>query len=303
MFISRRGFLRGSGVCGLGVGGLGAYAAGIEPGLMLEVTSYSLTPPGWPPNFPLKIAVIADIHACEPWMPPSRIRSICELANSLDPDLTVILGDFNAGHNYVTGPVFPPQWGEALSVLKAPLGVYSILGNHDWWHGALPSIRTNDVDQVRMALRHAGVGLMENDSIRLVSHGQPFWLVGLADQLAHRVSRGIYRGADDLDSALGHVTDSAPILLLAHEPYIFDRVPTRVALTLCGHTHGGQVDLPIIGTPFADRRFGAHHIYGHIIEGGRHMIISAGLGTSIAPVRFGRPPEVVLVTLGSAAIA
>ena len=89
----------------------------------------------------LKIAVIADIHACEPWMSVARIRSICELANSLSPDLTVILGDFNAGHNFVTAAVLPEQWAEALTELEAPLGVYAILGNHDWWHGPLPRLR------------------------------------------------------------------------------------------------------------------------------------------------------------------
>src|ERR1700760_4635244 len=96
--LSRRFFLRGSGGIVLGTSGLGAYAGGIEPGLMLDLTSYSVRPPNWPAGFSLKIAVIADIHACEPWMPVSRIRHICELANSVAPDLTVILGDFNAGH-------------------------------------------------------------------------------------------------------------------------------------------------------------------------------------------------------------
>ena len=87
--LSRRLFLKGSGGFVFGTSGFGAYGFGIEPGLMLERTSYAVTPPGWPAGFSLKIAVIADIHACEPWMPVSRIRSICELANSLSPDLTV----------------------------------------------------------------------------------------------------------------------------------------------------------------------------------------------------------------------
>ena len=87
--LSRRLFLKGSGGFVFGTSGVGAYGFGIEPGLMLERTSYAVTPRGWPAGFSLKIAVIADIHACEPWMPVSRIRSICELANSLAPDLTV----------------------------------------------------------------------------------------------------------------------------------------------------------------------------------------------------------------------
>ncbi len=303
MLINRRRFLRGAGVLGTGFTGLGAYAAGIEPGLMLDVTNYTLTPPGWPANLPLRIAVIADIHACEPWMSAARIRSICEVANGLKPDLTVILGDFNAGHNFVTAPVYPQQWAESLEILKAPLGVFAILGNHDWWHGALPNMRASNVDAVRDALAQAGVRTLENDAVRLKSGGKPFWLVGLGDQLAHRLSRGVYRGVDDLGHALGQITDEAPILLLAHEPYIFSKISRRVSLTLCGHTHGGQVNLPIIGSPSANRRFGANHVYGHVIEEGRHMIISAGLGTSDMPIRLGRPPEVVSIEIAPPLIA
>ena len=121
--------------------------------------------------------------------------------------------------------------------------------------------------------------------------------------MAFRVRRGVWRGADDLDGTLSQVKDDAPILLLAHEPYAFHRVPSRVSLTLCGHTHGGQMSLPLIGSPFAARRFGEKYVYGHVVEADRHLIISAGLGTSIFPARIGRPPEVVMVEVGTQAIA
>ena len=117
MLFSRRTFLKGASSLGLGGGGLGSYAFGVEPGLMLDVKNYAITPPGWPESLPLRIAVIADIHACEPYMSAARIASICDLANAMSPDLTVILGDFNGGHNYVTAPVLPHQWGEAIARL------------------------------------------------------------------------------------------------------------------------------------------------------------------------------------------
>ena len=82
---------------------------------------------------------------------------------------------------------------------------------------------------------------------------------------------------------------------------IFDRVPKRVAVTLCGHTHGGQVNLPLAGPIVASVRYGANRVYGHMVENDRHLIISAGLGTSFMPVRFMRPPEVVEVTISGAA--
>ena len=300
--ISRRLFLQGAGGFTLATGGLGGYAFGVEPGLLLERTSYRITPPNWPAGLELKIAIIADLHACEPWMSAARIRSICETVNEGKPDLIVLLGDDNGGHNMVTAPVLPDQWGESLEILKAPLGVYAVLGNHDWWHGALPNMPRDEAESIRKAFRGAKIRLLENHAVRLTHRGQPFWLLGLGDQMATRIGRGRYRGHDDLPGTLKLVMDDAPAILLAHEPFIFKDVPERIAITLCGHTHGGQVNFPIIGAPFAARRFGTGHVYGHIVEGGRHMLISAGLGTSIVPVRFMRPPEIVDLTLGSPAL-
>ncbi len=296
--LSRRVFLRGSGGLVLVGGGTTAYACGVEPGLRLEVTSYKLTPPGWPRDLRLRCAVIADIHACDPWMSLDRIREVVAVTNALAPDVTVLLGDFNAGHNYVTGAVLPQQWGAVVEALKAPLGTYAILGNHDWWHGALPSMKADGAEAVRRALKQAGIAVLENDNVALTKDGQRVWLAGLADQMVVRTGRKSHYGLDDLDGTLAQVTDDAPVILLAHEPYIFRKVPARVALTLCGHTHGGQVNLPVLSDWWNRHELGTSHVYGHIVENNRHMIISAGLGTSIAPIRFMRPPEIVLVELG-----
>jgi uncharacterized protein len=295
--ITRRHVLQGAAGLVLGSTGLASYAVAVEPGFMLDVTRYAITPRTWPADLKLKIAIIADIHACEPWMPASRVRHSAEIANAMRPDLTVLLGDFNGGHRYVTGPVMPAQWGEALSVLDAPLGVHAILGNHDWWHGPLPRMRSDEGEGVRRALRHMGATVLENNALRLEKDGRPFWLLGLGDQIAHQIARYKFRGADDLDATLAQVSDDAPAILLAHEPNVFHRTPDRVAVTLCGHTHGGQVNLPFAGPVFANERFGADLVYGHMVHGDRHIVISAGLGTSIAPVRFMRPPEVVELTI------
>jgi uncharacterized protein len=298
-FLSRRLFLQGLG--GLTVAGMasGAYATVIEPGLLLDVTSYRVTPPRWPEGLELKAAVLADIHACEPWMPASRVRSIAEVANALSPDIIFLLGDFNGGHKFVSGPVMPDQWAEALSILKAPLGVYAVLGNHDIWHGALPGIKGDEGDGVRRGLRHAGITLLENDAVSLRKGDRSFWVAGLGDQMAQPAGRHHFHGMDDLPATLAKINDDAPVVLLAHEPFLFHRVPGRVALTLCGHTHGGQVNLPFISPIYERANFGTDKVYGHIIENDRHMIISGGLGTSIAPIRIMRPPEVVSVTLTS----
>jgi uncharacterized protein len=135
--------------------------------------------------------------------------------------------------------------------------------------------------------------------LQLSQRGRPFWLIGLGDLLAPVPNPRHGRGADDLPAAMREVCDDAPAILLVHEPYFFPWVPDRIALTLAGHMHGGQVNLPIIGPPFSllKRRSGKY-IYGEYAAGERQMIVSGGLGTSIAPVRFLRPPEVVMVKLG-----
>jgi hypothetical protein len=234
-------------------------------------------------------------------MPAARVRSIAELTNALAPDIIVLLGDFNGSHGFVSGPVMPEQWGEALSILKAPQGVFAVLGNHDWAHGPLPHMPSDNAEGVRRALAKAGAEVLENDCVRLRKDGHAFWVAGLGDQILGPKIRGVFRPAADLSKTLSGIKDDAPVLLLAHEPYVFRRAPDRVSLTLCGHTHGGQVNLPVIGPPLSHRRFGRSFtdlVYGHIIENERHLIISGGLGTSHLPVRFMRPPEVVEVTIG-----
>ncbi|MGJ0505525.1 MAG: metallophosphoesterase [Methylocystis sp.] len=304
--ISRRAFLRWQSGMILGAaigGGLGAYSVVIEPNFILDVTRRRVTPKGWPAGLTLRVCVITDLHACEPWMPVSRIRKIVGVANALQPDLTVLLGDFAGGTHLATGRVTPEQWGEALADLKAPLGIHAVLGNHDWWHGPLPGDAPDDAEGARRALKQMGARLYENDALRLEKNGAGFWLLGLGDQMATTLREGQgWRGHDDLDGTLARVTDDAPAILMAHEPFIFPRVPQRVALTLCGHTHGGQVNLPFAGPVFAEWRWNTKHIYGHIVEDDRHMVISAGLGESILPVRFMRPPEILVVTVEAPAL-
>ena len=93
------------------------------------------------------------------------------------------------------------------------------------------------------------------------------------------------------------VPDDAPVLLLSHDPDPFPGVPERVALTLAGHTHGGQVAIPLLRRPFVPSRYGERYVRGHVVEDGRHLYVSSGIGTSGLPVRFLRPPEVVSLTL------
>ena len=297
--IDRRGFLISTGLFAAAPIGLAGYAVAVEPALTPAIRRYTLTPPGWPERLHLRLAVIADIHACEPWMSAERVHAIALQVNALKPDAVVILGDFNAGHRFVTGPVMPGAWGEALAVLDAPLGSFAILGNHDWWHGPVPGMPGGPAE-IRAELAQRRIRLLENDATKLTKDGQSFWIAGLADQMAHRIKRGWTRGADDLQGTLERIPASDPVVMLAHEPFIFYNMPDRVALTLCGHTHGGQINLPLIGAPVTPSR---RYRYGHIVEDGRHLIVSGGLGESGLPVRLGVPPELLCVDLGGPALA
>jgi len=297
--ISRRRFLKTLGFSGAGMVGLSGYGLAVEPGYRLNVTRYSVSPQSWTPGLSLSIGVIADVHAGGPLMPAARIRAIAERTNELKPDIIVLLGDFTASHKFKTRSVAPEEWAEALSVLRAPLGVHAVLGNHDWWDDLAAQRSGHGPVAGRRVLERFGIPVYENDAVRLEKGGRPFWLAGLGDQLAfvrgrRRRAWDRSKGVDDLPGTLAKVTDAAPVILLAHEPDIFARVPARVSLTLSGHTHGGQVRL--FGySPRVPSRFGNRFAYGHIVEDNRHLIVSGGLGCSILPVRIGVPPEIVMV--------
>src|SRR5258708_2625587 len=245
--ISRGQFLRFSAGLGALSASTTAYGFGIEPVLRLRVARYDLLRPRWQADFDLKIAVIADLHACDPWMSLPHIEAIVERTNALHADIIVMLGDYVAGHRHVTRFIPAGEWAPVLAGLKAPLGEPAILGNHDWWEDKAVQWEGQGLTAARRALEAVGIPVYENDARRFVKAGRPFWLAGLGDQLAYlpaRRFRPVRRiGVDDLAATLGKVTDDAPVVLLAHEPDIAIRVPARVALQLSGHTHAGQLRL------------------------------------------------------------
>jgi uncharacterized protein len=304
--LTRRVLLKAMAALGLMGTGFGAYAVGVEPRIH-KITRYRPRLPNWPQSLHLRIAVVADIHACEPWMGLDRVGQIVADTNALAPDLILLLGDYMAHHRFVVRQIPAPDWAKVLGGLKAPLGVHAILGNHDWWDDKEAQKVGHGPIRAQRALEAVGIRVYENDARRLTKDGQAFWLAGLGDQWAlQRSPKGAKRrpmwsrGVDDLAGTMAQIEDDAPAILMIHEPDAFPSVPARVALTLAGHTHGGQI--AIGGYALAvPSRYGQRYAYGHIVEEWRHLIVSGGLGCSLAPVRFGVPPEIVLVELGGTA--
>lgn len=299
--LTRRNILQGALTLGAGAISIAGYAVA-EP-FRLKVTRHKLAPRNWPASLHLKIAVLADLHTCEPWAGLKRLQRIVVQTNSLRPDIVLLLGDFvpSAGMNDLSTNVPHHAWAAVLANLSAPLGVYAVNGNHDWWEDYAFQKSENGPTHSERALREVGIDVFNNHAQKIRKDSEAFWLAGLDSQWAFwpktplkRRAKIPYTGADDLSGTLAQVNDDAPIILMAHEPDIFAKVPKQVSLTLSGHTHGGQVRL--FGySPVIPSAYGRRFAYGHIIEADKHLVVSGGLGCSGLPIRFGVPPEIVLI--------
>ncbi|MDC0656411.1 metallophosphoesterase [Leisingera sp. SS27] len=292
--MTRRSFLRG--LLAVTLAGLftALYGFFIEPALRLRVRRWKIRREDWTAP-PLRIAVIADLHAGEPWVGERRVRQVVRRVNAVNADLVLLLGDYAAGHRFVTKPVKIAEVAPILAECRARHGVFAVLGNHDWWDDLAAQKRGGGPNLYAKALETAGISVLSNQALRLDEAG--IWLAGLEDQLAIR-RNGRWNGLDDLPGTLAQVTDGAPVVLMAHEPDIFPKVPARVALTLSGHTHGGQVRL-FGWSPVVPSRFGNRYAYGRVREQGRDLVVSGGIGCSILPVRFGSVPEVTVIEVSS----
>lgn len=290
--ISRRRFLQMATASGAGFLSLGGYAVGIEASFRLTVARWDMPLAGWPAGAkPLRAAILTDLHACEPWMPVERIAAIVAQTNALAPDVVFMLGDYVGLAQMSTRVPRPSEWAAPFARLTAPLGVHAILGNHDYTRVAGP--RT-----VADALTAVGVQVLLNEAVKIERDGHAFWVAGTESATVVRPF-----GRHDIGRALAQVRDDAPVLLLAHEPAQITGVPKRVALTLSGHTHGGQVRLPFVGAPIARLHGDLAWVRGRYDVDGRPLLVSSGLGCSILPVRFMVPPEVAVAEIRSAAIA
>jgi predicted MPP superfamily phosphohydrolase len=228
---------------------------------------------------PLKVVLISDIHTGSPWITLEKLRQIVSITNAAKPDLILLAGDFVAEEVIGGKLVEPEPIAAELKGLSAPLGTYAVLGNHDWaWNGP----------RVSKALTAAGIPVLENSALRLERNGQHLWLVGIADAWTRK---------PDFQTAMSQVLDDAPVIAFTHNPDVFPSAPKQIDLLLAGHTHGGQIRLPLIGSPMVPSKYGQRYVAGHIFENGHHLYVTTGVGTSVFPIRLGVTPEVVLLNL------
>lgn len=294
--ISRRGFMKG--LLGGTLAGLlsGGFAMG-EAAFALRVQKWALQPVGWRRGPRLRVAVVADLHASGFGMGEDRVAQVVELANAQGADLIALLGDFRATHRFQRRQVSIDVVAPILAGLRAPLGVFAVMGNHDWWDDPAALARRQGPCYTQVALESVGIEVLANRALKIGQGNAAFWLGGTESQSCfQREDRRDRIGMSDVAGTVAQMQGSDPAILLAHEPDQFVEVPDRVALTLSGHTHGGQVRLGP-WAPVVPSRFGARFAYGHIVEGSRDLVVSGGIGCSGLPIRFGVPPEITVVDL------
>jgi len=258
---------------------LAIWATLIEPNRLI-VHQETIQIENWPKELSgLRIAVISDIHTGAPFVNDKKLKDIVDKTNALNPDLIVLLGDYMSPNSWHSHQVLPEVTAAALKNLRAPLGVYSVLGNHDWWYSGT---------RVRRAFEQNGIIVLDDEIKEIQWRGKSFWLAGLAD---------LWTRPQHIGETIAEIPTGSTVIALTHNPDIFPRLPQSVALLLAGHTHGGQVNIPLIGTPVVPSDFGPKYAAGHVIENGHHLFVTTGIGTSILPVRFRVTPEIVLLTI------
>lgn len=250
----------------------------IEPA-SLHVAEYdvALAKPG--PLAGLRVAVIADLHGGAPFIDEAKIARVVELTNATRPDLILLTGDYVI--TGVRGGTHMPVETIVgrLKALAAPLGVYAVLGNHDIWE---------DGPRIASVFNAAGIRVLDNASRTIETPRGPFDLAGIGDFYTHNARP---------TAALATVAAGRVALCFTHSPDVFPELPQTCTLTIAGHTHGGQVALPLIGRPIVPSRYGQRYAAGLIREDGKALFVATGIGTSIFPIRLGVPPEISVLEI------
>lgn len=269
----------------------------LAPNCRFRVQRWTVEAPGWATRPPLRIGILSDTHCGFAGVDTALLARVKARLMALSPDIIVFLGDVSGGWTAEARTANVAPGAAALAGVRAPLGTFAVLGNHDWHDDPAAQSRRGGPVSTAVALETAGFTVLQNRAVR--TERSDFWLAGLDSQQAFKGHAGEAKrlGANDMAAMLESVRDNDPVIMLAHEPDIFaDLGDERVILTLSGHMHGGQIR-PFGQALYAPSRHGTRFAYGsHRIED-RHLIVSGGLGCTRLPLRIGIVPEITLVTL------
>ena len=259
------------------------YGFLVEP-KTLKIRNAHIVSPTWN-SAPLKIALIADIHIGGWHVNDDRVAMIVNTINEHSPDIVLIAGDFVSGHDKASdrSDTFNAEIKKgmaALSGLQSPFGTYASIGNHDDWY---------DGSGIKRMLKLAGVGVLDNAAKTITNNSSSFCLVGLPDDWT-----------GELDPAVFARCGAENMIAFMHSPDSFTALPPTTNLALAGHTHGGQINIPLIGRRVNAIDLDMDFAYGEVNYNGIPGFVTAGIGTSILPARFRAPPEIVLIHLSGA---
>lgn len=256
----------------------GTWGVAIEPRL-LRIRRHRIASRRWPAGWPsLRIAVLSDLHAAWPHTGAARIGRIVERILAEQPDLVLLPGDFVSTRARFQRPIPPAAIAEALAPLtRHP--VVATLGNHDREHGGR---------EISAALRGVGIVVLYDAWTPMPWGDGTVQLVGIPY---------LGDGRFDTRKGLAGLDPAAPTIVTSHTPDAFPHLSREVLLTVAGHTHGGQVKLPGLPPPVTFSRLPRHMAKGLHRDGERFLYVSAGVGMSGPPVRFGVPPEIAVLTV------
>lgn len=260
----------------LGVLFLFLYSCYIEPNRLI-VRELNLNIPNWDKSLNgMKVVLVGDLHVGTRNVPLKRVERIVNLVNKQNPDIILLLGDLDS-KAIVYSKIPCSEVSKQLANLHSNYGTYAIRGNHDYFPSGI----------ISPIYKNANIPLLENESAYFIFNDKKVRVCGIEDIWHERVHP---------ETVLGEVKE--PTIFLSHNPDIFPQVPSKVALTVSGHNHGGEIYFPLLGAPFVPSAYGQKYVKGYVVENDKHLFVTSGIAC-LSHFRLFNPPEIVVLKLYS----